>query len=455
MAYFKRGHLVQRVTITTTTGGATILIKGSPSVQRFIGTLNETVTLPDATTMDIGQRFEISNRGVGVLSVNFSDASLAKQVQADAERAFILVDNTTAVGIWDITTGTAGLASNIPNAELLETVPAGAVIALVEDPGDPGAPKIHKNQLIEPDGATTFETGGITAEGGIAIASIAPDKYVIAFSDDGDSNFGKVAVGTRIGNQISILVDTPIAFDSTGTVSQIGIAGIDTDKFVVVWNDGTDLQSRVGTVSGTTPSFPSAPVAVDSPGNGASKSIVRKVDTNKFAVAFKDSAVGAEGIVIGESPATTPSYGTFLALGLGIPRFSMTVLNTATICLSAGGGSTTNFRSISIDGTTLSSNRVLVTADQPQVSGVSAAIDVLGDSGNFIIAFADESDGDKLKVAFGRLIEGDVFVVDSNLIKEVDTNGAATIPDISIRSLDENKFHESRVLQFQPLFAMI
>ena len=64
------GSSVQGYTATATATGTTTLINTSSQIQNFTGTLGQIIVLPDATTMAIGQSFEVYNSSTGVLTVN-------------------------------------------------------------------------------------------------------------------------------------------------------------------------------------------------------------------------------------------------------------------------------------------------------------------------------------------------------------------------------------------------
>lgn len=62
MASFEYGGLVEQLSaVTTTTGGTTTLTATSQQLQSFTGSFSQTVILPDATTMSVGQKFELYN----------------------------------------------------------------------------------------------------------------------------------------------------------------------------------------------------------------------------------------------------------------------------------------------------------------------------------------------------------------------------------------------------------
>lgn len=100
--YIKGPALIEGVTVVTTSGATTILTKDSQTNQRFTGTMNHTVQLPDATTIPIGRRFYITNRSSQ--SIDIDDASVAtlKTIPANSQVTVVLVAAGSAAGTWDI-----------------------------------------------------------------------------------------------------------------------------------------------------------------------------------------------------------------------------------------------------------------------------------------------------------------------------------------------------------------
>ena len=82
-------------------------------------------------------------------------------------------------------------------------------------------------------------------------------KVVVSYSDQGNSNYGTAIVGTVSGTSISF--GTPVIFDSGGSITWTGaIYDSGKEKVVIVYRDGgnsNDGTAIVGTVSGTSISF--------------------------------------------------------------------------------------------------------------------------------------------------------------------------------------------------------
>ena len=90
-------------TTTATAAGTTTLTVASTQQQFFTGTTTQTVVLPVASTLVLGQSFRIVNMSTGVVTVNSSggNAVVAMVALAEVTVTCILTSGTTAAS-WDI-----------------------------------------------------------------------------------------------------------------------------------------------------------------------------------------------------------------------------------------------------------------------------------------------------------------------------------------------------------------
>lgn len=129
-ARFQYGGIVEQFTQTATAGGTTTLTVTSKQNQIFTGTLNQTVTLPDATTTSSGWYYWIINSSTGVVTVNDNGSNLVTTVNAgDAARIF-LTSNASANGSWDVTTASSsGISFDINGLTEDSTIATGDMLA--------------------------------------------------------------------------------------------------------------------------------------------------------------------------------------------------------------------------------------------------------------------------------------------------------------------------------------
>ena len=130
------------------------------------------------------------------------------------------------------------------------TIDNGATVVLNTD----GTVGIVTQTALGPSAgdATTFVTNQIS--GMSCVFDTTNNKVVIAYQDQGNSNYGTVVIGTVSGDTISF--GTPVVFNSAGTwyTSMSFIPG---GKVVIFYydNGNSDGRAIVGTVSGTSISF--------------------------------------------------------------------------------------------------------------------------------------------------------------------------------------------------------
>ena len=110
-------------TSTTTASGTTTLTVASTYYQRFIGSTTQTVVLPSATTVALGQGFVIDNDSSGSLTLQDGAAGALGSVVPGMAAFVFCENNSTTAGSWSgymfvpgggpsgqVTWGTAGLS---------------------------------------------------------------------------------------------------------------------------------------------------------------------------------------------------------------------------------------------------------------------------------------------------------------------------------------------------------
>ena len=165
------------------------------------------------------------------------------------------------------------------------------------------------NNSISFGSITTFESGATKYTSGTYDS--VNNKVVIAYQDDGDSDYGKAVVGTVSGTSISF--GSPVPFNSTGETQYIGSTFDSTNnKVIVTYKDGGNNgygTAKVGTVSGTSISFGSA--VVFNSGNSAYNSPVYDSAKQKVVVAYNDVGNSQYGtLVVGTVSGTSISFGS-------------------------------------------------------------------------------------------------------------------------------------------------
>jgi hypothetical protein len=163
------------------------------------------------------------------------------------------------------------------------------------------------------------------------------NKVVIAYRDQGNSEYSTAVVGTVSGNAISF--GTPVVF-STEVLSYMQCSSMcfdpDTGKVVIAYrNEATSNHgtARVGTVSGTSISFGSAVVFEAAASN--LMTTVYDTNSNKVVIAYKDDGNSEYGTaIVGTVSGTSISFG------------SPTVFNAGAVSGGTASGIASTFDSV-------------------------------------------------------------------------------------------------------------
>lgn len=88
-------------TATATAGGTTTLTATSTYYQVFTGSSNQTVVLPDATTLAVGHTYFIMNQSTGYITINKNGGTLQFALCPGQDVMINCEDISTAAGVWD------------------------------------------------------------------------------------------------------------------------------------------------------------------------------------------------------------------------------------------------------------------------------------------------------------------------------------------------------------------
>ena len=161
-------------------------------------------------------------------------------------------------------------------------------------------------------GTEVVFNSGHTDFSSIAFDTNTTNKFVVAYPDVGNSSYGTAIVGTVSGTSLSF--GSEVVFDS----APIGIPEVAFDpntanKFVVTYTDGGNSSygtAIIGTVSGTSFSFGSE--VVFNAGTTYDSLVAFDPNTaNKFVVVYRDDSNSSYGTaIVGTVSGTTTSFGS-------------------------------------------------------------------------------------------------------------------------------------------------
>jgi hypothetical protein len=165
----KANSVASNIATTATAAGTTTLTVSSAQFQQFTGSTTQTVVLPDATTLVLGQSFIISNQSSGAVQINANGGGAVRTLAALTAGVITLIAAGSAAGTWDPGTTAAATGFTTSNFVTRET-PSGSVngsnttFTLANTP-TAGTEEVFLNGILQEPGAGndyTISGGTIT-----------------------------------------------------------------------------------------------------------------------------------------------------------------------------------------------------------------------------------------------------------------------------------------------------
>ena len=138
------------------------------------------------------------------------------------------------------------------------------------------------------------------------------NKIVIAYADEGNSSHGTAIVGTVSGTAISF--GSAVVFEAANSGSIVATFDSNSNKAVIAYEDKDNSDygtAIVGTVSGTSISFGTAVVFEQAEVSGNSIKVAFDSSSNKIVIVYRDSGNSSYGTaIVGTVSGTGISFGT-------------------------------------------------------------------------------------------------------------------------------------------------
>jgi hypothetical protein len=257
----------------------------------------------------------------------------------------------------------------------------------------------------------------------LKICKIGEDKFVVGYMHNNGATYILSTICATVSGTVPTFGTTNESMVMGSSVS-LSIAKLNTDKFVVCWKSNSyginGTYTCVYTISGTTITEGTKVLLQDLGASLYEYIDVCQLDTDKFAVTFKDSA-GTGSLVIGTVSGTVPTHGTALVF-YGATNFqdSSSVALSATelvIAIEYGGtAGTVYYFTVSARTPTaiLSSDFVTANISFPKVMKINSSA--------FFIAYTDQDNLNYVKGIIYNIING-AFVKESapRLLKAINT----------------------------------
>jgi uncharacterized protein YaaQ len=214
--------------------------------------------------------------------------------QATPARALVETDSATGVDAPDLKQAIDGFVANADR-------PVGAeeIVSFLNGEAETAAsPEIPFGPVAVFNHNATYEH--------IAAARLTDRKFVVAYSDWGNSGHGTAIVGQVTDSTITYGAE--YVFNTNGAATWESVAALSKDKFVVAYYRGEDdeIKVRVGQVSGTVIAY--GPQVGFGFGNVEYVSVAA-LSGNKFVVAYRNGDASNGMAVVGQVTGTSISYG--------------------------------------------------------------------------------------------------------------------------------------------------
>jgi hypothetical protein len=293
---------------TATSAGTLTLTVSSSYKQYFTGTTTHTVTLPVASTLTVGQTFEIHNNSTGSITVNSSGANLVGTVQANvtAQCTCILASGTTAAS-WDF--DITGFSSAVPTTR-----------------GGTGLTSIGSSlQVLRVNsGATALEFATAGSATPFAVTGDATSGSEIRLPEDTDNGSNYVALKAANSIASNLTLTLPSADGTSGQVLQTNGSGV--LSFAGVSASAGQVIQVVSTAKTDTFAISTGDTFTDI--TGLSVSITPSSASNKILVMYNVSIGTNSGSGYGYAKLLRGSTGIFIGDSSG-----------SRISISSGGAS--------------------------------------------------------------------------------------------------------------------
>ena len=185
------------------------------------------------------------------------------------------------------------------------TLPSGRPVVVNSD----GTVSVISGSAASVGSAAQPEASGSQSYGTAAFDSNA-NKFVVAYRDNSNSQYGTAVVGTVSGSSISF--GTPVVIKSAEAEYLSAVYDSNAQKVVIAFTDNGNSQygtAVVGTISGTSISFGSESVFESAQSNAINA--VYEPNAQKIVISYTDGGNSAYGTaVIGTVSGTSISFGT-------------------------------------------------------------------------------------------------------------------------------------------------
>ena len=261
-------------------------------------------------------------------------------------------------------------------------------------------------------------------------------RVVIAYTDNGNSNYGTAVVGTVSGTSISF--GTPVVFLSSTSYYASVVYDANAQKTVIVYQDYSNSEGEavVGTVSGTSISFGSPTVYDSSIITGTSA--IYDASTQKIVIAYRDNSNSFYGTsIVGTVSGTSISFGSSTVFETGNTQYISTAYDSSAqkvvIAYKDIGNSSYGTAVVgTVSGTSISFGTPVVfeAADSSHISAVYDA-----NAQKVVIAYQDGGNSDHGTAIVGTVSATSISFGSPVVFESAGTSGISAVYDANAKKI--------------------
>lgn len=111
--------IIENFQTIASAAGTTTLTVASPRVTQITGATTQTIVMPDATTLVVGQAFTITNRSSGTVTVNMNGGTLLQTMVSGSFLTATVTSIGSAAGAWDAAYTAAGGSGSVTTTSVV------------------------------------------------------------------------------------------------------------------------------------------------------------------------------------------------------------------------------------------------------------------------------------------------------------------------------------------------
>ena len=390
----------------TLPNGAPVVLKSDGTVVTAAPTVTQI-----AESIPAGSEYVFHEAAAELITVAFDPSDANKFVLTYAQQTVNVGHGTAIVGTISGTTISFGTAVVFNAADTLDIScsfdpnSVGKFVVAYRDPAN----SWYGTTKVGTVSGTTISFGTALVFNSSSTANIScsfdPNnvgKFVVAYRNSSNGNYGTAIVGTISGTSLSF--GTAVVFNAGATFhpSRVDFDSNTAGKFVVVYRDGSNSYAGtaiVGALSGTTLTFGTA-VAF----NAGATELSSSFDSGKFVAVYKDGSNTYGTAVVGTVTGTTISLGTAVVFNAGVTSYtSVDLISSKCVIVYRDQGNSSRGTAVvgTISGTTISfGSELLFNVASTTLNHV--AFDP-NNSGKFVVVYKDVGNLNKGTAIVGQM----------------------------------------------------